>query len=222
VDAQGGLVKIALMQTTEVGPAAGAGPVMPGKFARDLRTAPNLVTLSRILLVAVSLVFYARGNVVGALVLGTTAGITDYLDGWLARRTGQVTRLGEILDQYCDIILEFGYLLMGVFAGLGVPMWVLPLYVFREAWVSAIRRWVAGVGGNIPSTIWGKAKSGFVGWSCVPLFIAPAATALGWPAVGLGLRRLGQAGLAVGLILSVVSAVQYTRGFIAVYDERAK
>jgi CDP-diacylglycerol--glycerol-3-phosphate 3-phosphatidyltransferase len=209
------------METTEARPSAGTGTLGQGRFVRDLRTAPNLVTLSRILLVAVSLVCYSRGNVVGALVLGTTAGVTDYLDGWLARKTGQVTRLGEILDQYCDIILEFGYLLMAVFAGLGVPLWVLPLYVFREAWVSAIRRWVAGVGGNIPSTIWGKAKSGFVGWSCVPLFIAPAVVALGAPAIGLGLRRLGQAGLAVGLLLSVVSAVQYTRSFIAVYDERA-
>jgi CDP-diacylglycerol--glycerol-3-phosphate 3-phosphatidyltransferase len=208
------------METTEARPSTGTATRPASKFVRDLRTAPNLVTLSRILLVAISLVCYARGNVVGALVLGTTAGVTDYLDGWLARKTGQVTRLGEILDQYCDIILEFGYLLMGVFAGLGVPLWVLPLYVFREAWVSAIRRWVAGVGGNIPSTLWGKAKSGFIGWSCVPLFIAPAATTLGFPAVGLGLRRFGQFGLAVGLLLSVVSAVQYTRGFIAVYDER--
>jgi CDP-diacylglycerol--glycerol-3-phosphate 3-phosphatidyltransferase len=192
-----------------------------GGFARDLRTAPNLVTLSRILLVAISLVCYARGNISGALVLGVIAGITDYLDGWLARKTGQVTRLGEILDQYCDIILEFGYLLMGVFAGLGVPLWVLPLYVFRETWVSAIRRWVAGVGGNIPSTLFGKAKSGFIGWSCVPLFVAPFATRFGFPLVGLGLRRFGQFGLMVGLILSVVSAIQYTRGFIAVYDERS-
>jgi CDP-diacylglycerol--glycerol-3-phosphate 3-phosphatidyltransferase len=209
------------MTTRQGGDPAGPGPLARGKFARDLRTAPNLVTLSRILLVAASLVLYSRGHVVGALVLGTTAGVTDYLDGWLARRTGQVTRLGEILDQYCDIILEFGYLLMGVFAGLGVPLWVLPLYVFRETWVSAMRRWVAGVGENIPSTIWGKTKSGFVGWSCVPLFVAPAATALGVPLVGLGLRRLGQAGLAVGLLLSVVSAVQYTRSFIRIYDRRA-
>jgi CDP-diacylglycerol--glycerol-3-phosphate 3-phosphatidyltransferase len=191
-----------------------------GKFARDLRTTPNLVTLSRILLVAVSLVFYARGNIPAALVLGVAAGITDYLDGWIARRTGQVTRLGEILDQYCDIILEFSYLLMAVFAGLGVAWWILPLYVFRESWVNAIRRWVAGVGGNIPSTIWGKAKSGFVGWSCVPLFVAPGFIALGMPEVALVLRRIGQAALTVGMVLSLVSGVQYTRSFIGVYDEK--
>src|SRR4051794_15729020 len=137
------------MTTTEVRDPAAVRPRSTGRFARDLRTGPNLVTLSRILLVAISLVCYARGNISGALVLGVIAGVTDYLDGWLARKTGQVTRLGEILDQYCDIILEFGYLLMAVFAGLGVPLFVLPLYVFRETWVSAIRRWVAGVGGNI-------------------------------------------------------------------------
>jgi CDP-diacylglycerol--glycerol-3-phosphate 3-phosphatidyltransferase len=209
------------MSTTDIRDPATVRARSSGRFARDLRTGPNLVTLSRILLVAISLVCYARNNITGALVLGVIAGVTDYLDGWLARRTGQVTRLGEILDQYCDIILEFGYLLMGVFAGLGVPLFVLPLYVFRETWVSAIRRWVAGVGGNIPSTLFGKAKSGFIGWSCVPLFVAPFATRFGWPAVGLGLRRFGQFGLTVGLILSVVSAIQYTRGFIAVYDERA-
>jgi CDP-diacylglycerol--glycerol-3-phosphate 3-phosphatidyltransferase len=209
------------MSTTEVRDPAAVRARSPSRFARDLRTGPNLVTLSRILLVSISLVCYARDNITGALVLGVIAGVTDYLDGWLARKTGQVTRLGEILDQYCDIILEFGYLLMAVFAGLGVPLFVLPLYVFRETWVSAIRRWVAGVGGNIPSTIFGKAKSGFIGWSCVPLFVAPFATRFGFPMVGLGLRRFGQFGLTVGLLLSVVSAVQYTKGFIAVYDERA-
>ena len=61
----------------------------------DLRTTPNLVTLSRLALVLAVFISYLSHLYVLGAALGAVAGATDYVDGWLARRTGQVTRLGE-------------------------------------------------------------------------------------------------------------------------------
>ena len=71
-----------------------------------------------------------------AIALGALTGITDYLDGWLARRTGQVTRLGEILDQFCDVVLELTLLTVAVSLGV-LPLWVIVVHVLREVWVAA-------------------------------------------------------------------------------------
>src|SRR3954471_4474246 len=73
-----------------------SAPRRPG-FAADLTTTPNLITLSRIVLIVVAAGLFFGGYRRMGVVLGAVAGWTDYLDGWLARRTGQVTRLGEIL-----------------------------------------------------------------------------------------------------------------------------
>jgi CDP-diacylglycerol--glycerol-3-phosphate 3-phosphatidyltransferase len=201
--------------------APGAAPVSGGTFARDLVSPPNLVTLSRIALFGVSVALFFAGHIVVGVIVGAIGGATDYVDGWLARKTGRVTRLGEILDQFSDVLLELGYLLLAAFAQLGVPPWVPALYMLREVWVGGLRRWVAGAGANIPSTLVGKLKSAFVGWPCVPIFLAPVAAEAGAPRLALVLRRIGQGAIAIGLVFIVLSAVAYTRRFIEVYNRIA-
>ncbi len=196
-----------------------AGP--RSTFARDLVSPPNLLTLSRIVLFGVSVALFFAGHIVVGVIVGSLGGATDYIDGWLARKTGRVTRLGEILDQFSDVLLELGYLLLAAFAQLGVPAWVPAVYMLREVWVGGLRRWVAGAGANIPSTLVGKLKSAFMGWPCVLIFLAAAAASAGQPQLALVLRRIGQGALAVGLVFIVLSAVSYTRRFIEVYDSMA-
>ena len=179
-----------------------------------LATGPNLITLSRLALLAVALPgFYLFGAVHLAIALGALAGITDYLDGWLARRTGQVTRLGEILDQFCDVVLELTLLTVAVSLGV-LPLWVIVLHVLREIWVAAIRRSSIELGTNIPSRRSGKLKAAFVGWSCLPLLVGAAGLAGGWSLV---LVRVGQVGLGLGLALTVVSGLGYTADWARVY-----
>jgi cardiolipin synthase len=186
-------------------------------FARALRSPPNLVTLSRIGLIAVAVALFAAGRTQLALLPGVLAGATDYLDGWLARRTGRVTRLGEILDQFCDVALELVLLVMASTFAHGLPPVLLVPYVLREMWVAGIRRYAAEKRVNIPSRFTGKLKSAFLGWSAVPLFLgASLATSSPW---AFWLVALGRVGVVVGLLLSVVSGVQYTRDFIRVYED---
>jgi CDP-diacylglycerol--glycerol-3-phosphate 3-phosphatidyltransferase len=186
-----------------------------GALRRDLTTLPNLITLARLVLIAGALGAHAAGLLLTALLLGATAGATDYLDGWVARRTGQVTRLGEILDQFCDVAVEVVVLLLAV-SYAAVPAAALAPYVLREVWVAAIRRSAASLGANVPSRLSGKVKSAFLGWSAVPLFLGAVALR-GHPAAG-GLVLVGTAALYVGLALSLWSGARYTLDYARIYD----
>jgi CDP-diacylglycerol--glycerol-3-phosphate 3-phosphatidyltransferase len=190
---------------------------MPTTFGRDLRTAPNLITLSRIVLVLTAapiLVLWSPGL---GMILAAVAGLTDYADGMVARRTGQVTRLGEILDQFSDLVYESLLLLVTVEKGY-FPAVVLYLYLFREFWIACIRRYMDGIGQNIPSTIIGKLKSNFLNWGFLPAFFSMS----GWlPGLEPYLNYLGHTGAALGLLAGYVSGVSYTRVFLEAYNGRA-
>ncbi|MEP6654936.1 MAG: CDP-alcohol phosphatidyltransferase family protein [Myxococcales bacterium] len=198
--------------------AAGLSSRLRGsRLLRDLSTGPNLITLSRLALLAVALALVAAGRLGAGLVFGAVAGITDYADGWLARRTGQVTRLGEILDQFCDVALEL-VLLVTAIALDALPVLVLIPYVLREVWVTSIRRSSIELGENIPSCLSGKLKAAFIGWSAVPLFAGLFGLVPRWSAA---LIAVGRASVFVGLFLTVVSALQYTASWIRIYERRA-
>ena len=182
-----------------------------------LMTGPNLITLSRLALLAAALIGFFLGAVGLAIALGALAGITDYLDGWLARRTGQVTRLGEILDQFCDVVLELTLLVVAVSLAV-LPLWVIVLHVLREIWVASIRRSSIELGTNIPSRLSGKLKAAFVGWSCLPLLVGAAGLAGAWSGA---LVTLGQVGVAIGLALTAFSGAAYTADWARAYSRGA-
>jgi CDP-diacylglycerol--glycerol-3-phosphate 3-phosphatidyltransferase len=187
------------------------------RLLQALWTGPNLITLSRLALLAVGLAAAAFGLFRVALTFGAIAGVTDYADGWLARRTGQVTRLGEILDQFCDVALELVLLITAVAAGV-LPIAAMIPYVLREVWVAGIRRSSIELGENIPSCRTGKLKAAFIGWSALPLYaglfgMAGRASPL--------FLEVGRAGVFVGLGLTVLSGLQYTLAWVRIYERRA-
>jgi cardiolipin synthase (CMP-forming) len=191
---------------------------MASTFGRDIRTIPNLITLSRIvlLLIAASIYFLGRPGI--GIALAVVAGVTDYLDGAIARATGQVTRLGEILDQFCDLCFESLALTVAIHAGF-FPAYFILIYLFREFWVMSIRRSLAGAGKNIPSSLSGKLKTNLVMWGFLPTFLA-----LGGVAPAAATPFLTQAGrimVSAGLVLSYISAIGYTRAFVAGYEGEA-
>jgi CDP-diacylglycerol--glycerol-3-phosphate 3-phosphatidyltransferase len=151
------------------------------------------------------------------MFMAIIAGLTDYADGMVARRTGQVTRLGEILDQFSDLVYESLLLLVTVQKGY-FPAVVLYLYLLREFWIVCIRRYMAGIGENIPSTIIGKLKSNFINWGFLPAFFSMS----GWlPMLEPYLNYLGHVGAPLGLAASYISGVSYTRVFLRAYNSRA-
>jgi CDP-diacylglycerol--glycerol-3-phosphate 3-phosphatidyltransferase len=95
-----------------------------------------------------------------AAVLFAVTSATDYLDGYLARRStgGEGTVLGAFLDTTADKILVTGVLLALVSVG-HVSVWPAAVIVFREFTVMALRGVVAQGGGLIKPSTWGKAKA---------------------------------------------------------------
>lgn len=189
----------------------------PG-FAADLSTAPNIITLSRIALIVIAASVLFAGEVRIAIAIAIVAGLTDYLDGWLARRTGQVTRLGEILDQFCDIFYESFVLFIAVARFHVLPLWVLPIYLGREFWVTTIRRFMAGHQINIPTNFLGKLKTNFVMWGFFPTYVSIVDVL---PAIEPGIRHLGQLAILLGIGFGYASAWEYTRHFMRAYDRLA-
>ena len=101
----------------------------------------NLLTFSRILLGAfIFILLMSPDNYLLAFILFFIAGITDYFDGYLARKYNSVSELGEILDPIADKIL-----IVFVLFGLGINLssyligFVSSLIITREIWVGALR-----------------------------------------------------------------------------------
>lgn len=188
-------------------------------FAADLATAPNLITLSRLVLILIAAALFFSGHMGIGIVLAIIGGVTDYLDGWLARRTGQVTRLGEILDQFCDIFYESLVLYIAIAQFHFLPLWVLPIYLARELWVTTIRRFMAGHQLNIASNFYGKLKTNLVMWGFFPTYLSIVGAARG---LEPGLTYFAWAAIAIGLGFGYLSAWDYTRQMIVGYDRIAR
>jgi CDP-diacylglycerol--glycerol-3-phosphate 3-phosphatidyltransferase len=106
-----------------------------------MTTLINILTFSRILLAAVIfLLLMSSDGYVMALILFFAAGITDYFDGYLARKYNAVSQMGEILDPIADKILIL-FILFGLAINLSSYLigFIGALIVTREIWVGALR-----------------------------------------------------------------------------------
>jgi CDP-diacylglycerol--glycerol-3-phosphate 3-phosphatidyltransferase/cardiolipin synthase len=90
---------------------------------------PNAISLSRLVLAA-AFTRYAAEPAIAVAIL-CAAGISDWLDGWLAKRWGQESRIGAILDPVCDRLFVVPVLAALVFVH-GLPAWKLAVLVTRD------------------------------------------------------------------------------------------
>lgn len=95
---------------------------------------PNCITLGRLFTVPVAIYLLMQSAFLAAFLLFLLAGISDALDGYIAKRFDQVTQLGAILDPIADKAL-----LVGVYVTLGmqgnIPVWLVVFVVFRDAMI---------------------------------------------------------------------------------------
>lgn len=121
---------------------------------------PNALTLSRIflvpLLVVVLLTRTELWELIGAAIFGVAA-LTDWLDGYLARRRREVTTLGTMLDPVADKMLISAAFISLVQTGLA-PAWMVVVIVGREFAVMGLRMVAAEKGITIPASPLGKGK----------------------------------------------------------------
>lgn len=175
---------------------------------------PNALTLVRMflapLLVVVlitefegRLVLGLPKELVGAAIFGL-ASATDWLDGYLARRRGQVTALGKMMDPLADKLLTSAAFISLVQLG-AAPAWIVALIISREIAITALRGVASARGITMPASWLGKFKMAsqvaailmlMLGWGPMP-WLAP----------------MGQAALWVVAAAALISAVDYYRRF---------
>ena len=182
---------------------------------------PNTLTLVRIflvpLLVVVLLTEFAGRQIfgmpkelIGAAIFGL-ASITDWLDGYLARRRRQVTWLGQVLDPIADKLLTSAAFISLVQLGLA-PAWMVALIIGREFAITGLRSLAYTKGITIPASPLGKIKMGSQVTAILLLI-------LGWRPVPW-LAPVGYAALWVVMLTAVVSAVDYYRRFVLLLNAR--
>ena len=174
---------------------------------------PNALTLARIFLVPLLVVVLltrfeavqvlgVRREILGALIFGTAA-LTDWLDGFLARRRGEITQLGQMMDPLADKLLITAALISVVQMGTA-PAWMVAVILGREFGVTVLRSIAYARGVSIPASPLGKVKM-VVQVAAILLLILGNEAWLFW--------LLGQCALWMVLIVALWSAVDYYRRF---------
>ncbi|MGE3623338.1 MAG: CDP-diacylglycerol--glycerol-3-phosphate 3-phosphatidyltransferase [Bdellovibrionales bacterium] len=129
-----------------------------------LNSLANKLTVSRILVIPVILILLKidRGWAAWlALILFVAAGITDWLDGYIARRENQVSMIGQFLDPIADKLLIAATILFLVANGQisGFSVWPAVVILLREVAVSGLREFLAGVRVSMPVSQLAKWKT---------------------------------------------------------------
>ena len=100
---------------------------------------PNKITLARVVLIPAFLAAYMLQNEWLALILFVVAAVTDFVDGYLARRLGLVTNFGKLMDPLADKILVCSALIAFV-ATQTLSAWIVIILISREFYVSGLRQ----------------------------------------------------------------------------------
>ncbi len=180
------------------------------EIGQDSLKLPNLLTFTRILLIPVFVILFAiptpDRSLIAAIVF-VVAAVTDMLDGYLARKSGQVTTLGKLLDPIADKLLVLSALILLVNVD-RVSALVAILIIAREVAVTGIRAIAASEGIIIAAETTGKYKMALQVVAIVLLILE-----------GTGLAELGNLHLAgivtlyLSLVLGYVSGGQYVWSF---------
>jgi len=169
-------------------------------------TLANQLTLARIALIPVfASVFYLPG--VTGYILATTlfslAAITDWLDGYLARKHGEVTAFGRFLDPVADKLLVAAALVLLVEAD-RAPALLAAIIIGREITIGALREWLAQHNSIVHVSLMGKWKTGVQMASIITLLLHVSI-------FGINMHLAGIILLWIASILTLWSGYEYVR-----------
>jgi len=177
---------------------------------------PNLLTLSRILAVPILVFLLWRPSPVDyavTFVLYCVVGLTDYLDGYLARAQGLTSRLGQFLDPIADKIMVAAVLIMLISSRKANPVPEIAslniiaalIILLREIIVSGLREYLAGLQVSVPVSALAK-------WKTTAQLIALGALILGGALPEMPwVHDLGIACLWIAAALTLISGYDYLR-----------
>jgi len=165
---------------------------------------PNTLIIYRISVlpaIVLLLLFPNRISTFLAAILFSAAAITDYLDGYLARKRGLVTAFGRVMDPVADKLLVSTTFIMLTALG-WVPAWMVCVIIGRELAVTGLRNIIAENQKDVSASWLGKYKTGFQIAAIIPLVFH-------YPYFGVDLNAIGRFLLWGALIFTVWSGADY-------------
>ena len=173
-------------------------------------TIPNILTLLRIALIPMLVIVYFSSIKMAmplAAILFIIAGLTDLLDGYLARKLNQTSAFGAFLDPVADKLIVSCALVIVVYRHPSFYVLIPALIIIgREITVSALREWMAELGkrGKVAVSYLGKIKTTLQIVAIV--FLLWFHPIMGLPTFQIGLWLLG-----IAAVLTVISMIDYLR-----------
>lgn len=161
---------------------------------------PTSLTILRILIIPLFIIEAPVNPQLGAFLF-LIASVTDFLDGYLARKFGQITKLGIILDPIADKLLVISALIILVDIA-RVPAWIATVIILREFIITTLRFYAVSRGVIIPAERTGKAKTVLQMISILFLLIAEEIYGIDFYDIGLVL-------IYIATIIAVFSGFQY-------------
>jgi len=183
-------------------------------------TLPTLLTLFRIALLPIMVaVFYLpfRGANIAASAIFMAAALTDWLDGWIARRYGMTSAFGAFLDPVADKLMVATTLFLLVQDNPTVPLAIIStVIVGREITISALREWMAAIGerARVRVATIGKVKT-------IVQMVALVVLLYQKDLDGFGLFHVGEVLLAIAAVLTIWSGLVYVRAALPVLRGQA-
>ncbi len=187
---------------------------MTARHPDQILNLPNILTLMRIAaipLLAALLTSPSRSAGFWAAALFAVASITDWLDGYLARRMGIVTIFGKFLDPIADKLIVNTAMIMLVPIG-RIPTWIVAVIIIRDFIVDGIRNIASSDGLVIAASPLGKRKT-------LCQIFAVSALMIHYPFFGIDAHAVGMVILFIALVLTVLSGTDY---FIKFYRTSIK
>ena len=176
----------------------------PGTDIGQTLSNPNLLTVFRVCAVPVIIILLLFPNRTCAFLAAlffSAAAITDYFDGYLARRRGLVSNFGKVMDPVADkLLVSSAFIMMAALDW--VPAWMVCIIVGRELAITGLRNIVAEKGQDVSASNLGKYKTGFQIAAAIPLLIH-------YPFLGLNVQAIGALFLWAALFFTVWSGAHY-------------
>jgi CDP-diacylglycerol---glycerol-3-phosphate 3-phosphatidyltransferase len=177
---------------------------------------PNYLSFLRVALIPVVMVMiglqestdsahYRPALGYGTAALFVLSGLSDLVDGYLARRMGLTSIFGKFLDPMADKLMVLAVMVMLIPLGV-IPAWLVVIFLSRELSITTLRAIAAGEGSVITADVWGKKKTAlqYVALTC---FLLPPRFIL------INTRTVGWFFLILALIVSLGSGVNYLLTF---------
>lgn len=190
---------------------------MSTSIRRELTNVPNLVTMSRVLLIPFVLLLIDNYNPLRtflASLLYLVAAAGDALDGYLARKRNQVSTLGKFLDPLADKLLVTAVLVTMV-ALARVPAWLVVVLIARDLAINGLRSIASAQGLVIAASDGGKIKTALQLVAIMMLLVHFKYPLVGAEAVmkPVDYHRAGLITLYISMVVSLASGAQYMRDF---------